>query len=536
MFASYNFLTSGKRNNNKNNTSKNDDKYYEFSEGAYSKRIQQAYPENFVLCDAKNISIPSDTNPHSQVEPCDLLSSEGELIHLKRWGQGSAPFAYLVTQAVSSATLLVNSKAFRDEVSKKLPDNKKFDSARKKLIDKNFCMVLGLIYPQEEFIPSMLPFNAKLALYKGCLALEALGVNWKFISIRDDSDKSTLKSSLPLLSGSIASQSSSTNKEASHSLPPVKRKQSTLSFPSKNNLGKEDLPNTTDSTQATAATPSLAEMQVGSTQDTLEGFDFDNLQIKVRENIIDLPVRNAPINIIETSTELHKIDAKDFRRQDVSGTSMRCFFNAVGLDAKLEINKLKSHQNDPIIRYMIANEIVSAATNPDQLPKELKEVIDYPTYQTQRREIDALESQRSSKLALQNSNPELQDTRILPESLRDTNQKGVEALNNLRQRSLTYNSCGIFLDKHIGSEQMMVSLQDVQGDVGGNTNANYTSIDAVAYINKIGLKIFQPTREGSLRLAHQFIPEDAREIAYLYHQGFHFQALVSFVQLTDQLS
>lgn len=31
-----------RKNNNKNKTSKNDDKYYEFSEGAYSKRIQQA--------------------------------------------------------------------------------------------------------------------------------------------------------------------------------------------------------------------------------------------------------------------------------------------------------------------------------------------------------------------------------------------------------------------------------------------------------------------------------------------------------------
>ena len=517
-------------------TGKNGRKYFEFSEGAYSTRIQEAYPEHFVLCDAKNISIRSDTNSHSQVEPCDLLSNECELIHLKRWSQGSAPFAYLVTQAVSSATLLVNSKEFRDKVSKKLPENKKFDTARKKLIDKEFCMVLGLIYPKEEFIPSMLPFNAKLALYKGCLALEDLGVKWKFISIRDDSDTSTLKSSLLPLSGSIASQSSSTNREVSHSLHSVKRKQSTLSFPSKNNIGKEGLPNPTDSTQATAPTPSLAEIQVGSTQDTLEGFDFDNLQIKVRENIKDLPVRNIPIHIVGIPQEVYKIDAKDFRRQNVSGTSMRCFFNAVGLVAETEIAKLKSCQNDPIVRYMIANEIVSAAADPEQLPKDLKEAIDYSTYQTQRMQIDALETERSTQLVMQNTDSEAQNPDVLPESLRYTKVIGDEALNELRLRSLALEAYNTFLDKHIGNEQMMVSLNDVKGDVKENSQANYTSIDAVAYINNIGLKIFQPTREGSLRLAHQFIPEDAREIAYLYHHGVHFQALVSFVQLTDQLS
>lgn len=33
--------------------------------------------------------------------------------------------------------------------------------------------------------------------------------------------------------------------------------------------------------------------------------------------------------------------------------------------------------------------------------------------------------------------------------------------------------------------------------------------------------IFQPNKESSLRLVHQFIPQEAIEIVYLYHQGFH---------------
>jgi len=45
--------------------------------------------------------------------------------------------------------------------------------------------------------------------------------------------------------------------------------------------------------------------------------------------------------------------------------------------------------------------------------------------------------------------------------------------------------------------------------------------------NNIGIKIYQPTTSEELRLVHQFIPEQAQEIAYLYHQGVHFQAFIN---------
>jgi hypothetical protein len=32
--------------------------------------------------------------------------------------------------------------------------------------------------------------------------------------------------------------------------------------------------------------------------------------------------------------------------------------------------------------------------------------------------------------------------------------------------------------------------------------------------------------EDSLHLVHQFIPTNATQIAYVYHQGYHFQALI----------
>ena len=72
---------------------------------------------------------------------------------------------------------------------------------------------------------------------------------------------------------------------------------------------------------------------------------------------------------------------------------------------------------------------------------------------------------------------------------------------------------------------MMVTLIDVQGEEGDNQHANYTSIDAIAYMNRLGIRIYAPDK-GHLRLMHNYIPANATEVAYVYHEGPHFQALI----------
>ena len=81
---------------------------------------------------------------------------------------------------------------------------------------------------------------------------------------------------------------------------------------------------------------------------------------------------------------------------------MRCFFNAAGLDACEQVNKLKAFQDDPIVRYMMANEMVSAVESPEQLPATVKSAIGFTLYESQKQTIDNLEEQRSQKLLAQN--------------------------------------------------------------------------------------------------------------------------------------
>lgn len=249
---------------------------------------------------------------------------------------------------------------------------------------------------------------------------------------------------------------------------------------------------------------------------------FDVYAFKDTSRDEDLPIRTVFLNSIDVPQESYAINGHNFRRQNVSGKGMRCFFNAIGLETETEIAKLRSMQEDPLIRVMIANEIVSAAANPEQLPDEVKVAISYSLYEAQRQNLDELDELRSNMLRAQNPDGNLQDTKILPPTLRNLGQNGKIILQELRERALTIEAFNAFLDYHIGNEQMMVALHDVQG----NGDANLTSVDAIAYINKIALRIYQPARDGGLRLTHQYTPHDATEVSCIYHQGVHFEALI----------
>jgi hypothetical protein len=258
------------------------------------------------------------------------------------------------------------------------------------------------------------------------------------------------------------------------------------------------------------------------TEDALVNYDFTQLTISHHLNIADLPLRNHPINIEGQLQEQYIIDGKTLRRQNVMGTNMRCFFNAIGLNPDGQIAQLAFFANDPIVRYMIANEIVSATANPDQIPTQVKEAINYNLYHTERNALDALENVRNALLFAQNPNEHFQNIALLAPEYQNLRQRGEEILEQLRQRALSLNAYNAFVNHHIGNEEMMVALHDVQH----NGNANYTSIDAIAYLNEIGIKIFTPNEDGVLMLIHEYVPQNATEIAYIYHQGFHFQTLV----------
>jgi len=245
-----------------------------------------------------------------------------------------------------------------------------------------------------------------------------------------------------------------------------------------------------------------------------------------------LPIFREPIITEISLQESYPIDSKIFRRQNVSGYRMRCFFNSTGLKAEEQIYKLRKYQNDPVVRYMIANEIVSAAKTPEQLPDEIKKAINYELYEQQIEPINA-EKVRVEGMRL-----------LTTEELQNLNKQEEAILEEIRQRACIVEAFNAFLDYHIGNLQMMVANRDVKGDDPENKDPNYTSIDAIAYINNLGIKIYQPAQikdldgntrivKGELDLIHEFFPAKATRVAYLYHADVHFQTLIPVEQDTS---
>lgn len=179
------------------------------SENAYNSRIARKSGGRLFLFDSDNIRVVEDeANKRSKVEPCDLLSEEGELIHIKRWTTRSSSLSYLVTQAVSSASILINSQKYLQAIINKLEGNDNFAKSAKKLSNNKFHVVLGIIHKNSKITPSMLPFNAKMDLLRGMLELERMGIKSRIISILDKSASSGEESSSI---GSTMTASSSLN-------------------------------------------------------------------------------------------------------------------------------------------------------------------------------------------------------------------------------------------------------------------------------------------------------------------------------------
>jgi uncharacterized protein (TIGR04141 family) len=86
-------------------------------EGWYNGRAA-SIREGLLLLDTKTVKITSKTTP---IEICDLLTSDRQLVHVKRH-LGSADLSHLFSQGVVSACLLQESPEFRKDVIAKIAE------------------------------------------------------------------------------------------------------------------------------------------------------------------------------------------------------------------------------------------------------------------------------------------------------------------------------------------------------------------------------------------------------------------------------
>ena len=255
--------------------------------------------------------------------------------------------------------------------------------------------------------------------------------------------------------------------------------------------------------------------------DPLSGFDWSTLHII--QKITSLPERSDPINTIDQPHGEYIIQGNRYRIQNVSGQRMRCFFNAFGLNAEQQIALLRANQNNPTVRYMIANDIISAARDHTQIPPEIKQAINFDLYQDEQKKLDQLQIERARLLQVNGG-----DTDSLPREYQyatlDNHQNTI--LSSLRTRCLTLDAYNAFIDYNIANNQMMAFISDM-----AEPNIDQlTSIDAIATLNNIGIEIYRLQPDGTLRQTHKYIPEAAVALTRLYHSGEHFQALVPIAE------
>jgi uncharacterized protein (TIGR04141 family) len=139
------------------------------SEGRYSNRLVESDPKRHVLMDQKMIPYGGG---HSQVEFCDLLSSDVDLLHVKRYSQSSA-LSHLFAQGLVSGELFQMDASFREEVNKKLPRGRKLPNPKIRPKQGELRVVFAIISDRRGDLK--LPFFSRLNLKHAARRLEAYG-------------------------------------------------------------------------------------------------------------------------------------------------------------------------------------------------------------------------------------------------------------------------------------------------------------------------------------------------------------------------
>lgn len=143
--------------------------FHDRSESVYLSRICATRTTRFALMDQKNIPIGRGQSP---VEFCDLFTSEGDIIHVKRYGQSSV-LSHLFAQGLVSGELFRGDRKFREEVNQRLPRTHALKCVDKGPAPDHFRVVYAVISDRNG--PLRIPFFSRLNLKNAAKRLELYG-------------------------------------------------------------------------------------------------------------------------------------------------------------------------------------------------------------------------------------------------------------------------------------------------------------------------------------------------------------------------
>jgi len=152
------------------------------SEPAYNRRAAEDDP-SMALLDTK---IARCRGTSTGIEVCDLLSDDGDLIHVKHRKGGSSSLSHLFAQGRMSAEALLRDEEFRDDARGFLRQIRPAWERRipvEKPDTRRYSIVFAILGGDEEHPGQRLPFFSQLNLVRTYEALDALGYHVGVIGV-----------------------------------------------------------------------------------------------------------------------------------------------------------------------------------------------------------------------------------------------------------------------------------------------------------------------------------------------------------------
>lgn len=145
--------------------------YGDKDEARYNRRIAKS--EGHFLFDRKNVH---HGGRRSQIEPCDLLTKDRRLIHIKRYG-GSSILSHLFAQGYVASELLAEDGKYREKMRAKMPDEIKHLIPVDRIDPARYMVVYAIVGRSSEGqkLAELLPFFSRVNLYRTAQRLGRIG-------------------------------------------------------------------------------------------------------------------------------------------------------------------------------------------------------------------------------------------------------------------------------------------------------------------------------------------------------------------------
>lgn len=149
------------------------------SEGTYNNELEKL-SDDYVTLDQKNYSIPG--YGRSRVEPCDLLTRDKKLIHIKIGGSSST-LSHLFAQGLTSARLLRTDIGMKNHINKYAESKFGPDFIKETDENSDFEIVYAIIDHRKKPFIDILPFFSLVNLAQTLDQLEAMNYNYSLMKI-----------------------------------------------------------------------------------------------------------------------------------------------------------------------------------------------------------------------------------------------------------------------------------------------------------------------------------------------------------------